>query len=120
MLRLWVPFAASPLRRPLTSNVKPHMTVAPGLDRSGTVVAIGDRVRLLEIRPSILARLANPELTDVSSMLGQVVVVFDVYENGQVWVTMAWSRGDGQTESHSIAVDPWAIEFVSRGERGDV
>ncbi len=43
-------------------------------------------------------------------MLVQVVEVFDVYEDGQVWVTMWWSRGDGMRECHSIAVDAASIE----------
>ena len=91
------------------------MSSSRGIDRNGAEVAIGDRVRLLEIRPSILARLAGAEHADVQSMLGQVVEVFDVYESGQVWVSVSWSRENGQTEIHSIAVDPHAIELASKG-----
>jgi hypothetical protein len=47
------------------------------------------RVRLLEIRPCTLKRLAGVEQTEVSSMLGHVLEVFDVYEDGQVWVSLA-------------------------------
>lgn len=90
-----------------------------GVDRNGAAVRIGDRVRLLAIRPSILARLVGDENEDVSSMLGQVLEVFDVYDDGLVWVTLTWSRGDGRTESHSIAVDPLAIEFVSKAGHTD-
>jgi hypothetical protein len=105
---------ASCLRARLSTNVKPHMPTAYGTDRNGTAVAIGDRVRLLEIRPSILKRLAGSEHADVSSMLGKELEVFDVYDTGQVWVSLAWPRQDGQTELHSIAVDPHAIELVSK------
>ena len=87
------------------------------MDRNGKAVTIGDRVRLLEIRPSILKRLSGQEHTDVSSMLGQELEVWDVYEDGQVWVSLSWPRGDGLVESHSIAVDPHAIELVSKAER---
>jgi hypothetical protein len=90
------------------------MNAATGLDRHGNAVAIGDRVRLLQIRPSILARLSGQEHQDVASMLGQVIEVFDVYEDGQVWVSLAWSRGEGRVETHSIAVDPPAIELVAK------
>jgi len=90
------------------------------MDRNGKAVTIGDRVRLLEIRPSILKRLSGQEHTDVSSMLGQELEVWDVYEDGQVWVSLSWPRGDGLVESHSIAVDPHAIELVSKAERDEI
>ena len=86
----------------------------PGLDRSGQIVERGDKVRLLTIRPSSLKRLAGSELADVSSMLGQILEVFDVYDDGLVWVSLSWSRDDGTTEIHSIAVDPDAIELVEK------
>jgi len=86
--------------------------MAVGIDRNGVPVQIGDLVRLFVIRPSILARLAGSEHTDVASMLGSEVEVFDVYEDGQVWVSMAWPRADGTTELHAIAVDSQAIELV--------
>ncbi|MBC5768706.1 hypothetical protein [Ramlibacter albus] len=85
-----------------------------GVDRSGQVIEPGDRVRLLAIRPSILKRLAGSELADVSSMLGQELEVFDVYDDGLVWVSLSWSRSDGTTEIHSIAVDPQAIELIAK------
>jgi len=90
------------------------MTTKPGLDRNGLIVEQGDFVRLLTIRPSILKRLTGSELADVSSMLGQVLEIFDVYDDGLVWVSLSWPRDDGTTEIHSIAVDPEAIELVSK------
>ena len=92
------------------------MTSKPGLDRNGQIVERGDLVRLFAIRPSIIKRLAGSELVDVSSMLGQVLEVFDVYDDGLVWVSLSWPREDGTTEIHSIAVDPPAIELVSKGK----
>jgi hypothetical protein len=47
-------------------------------------------------------------------MLGQVLEVFDVYDDGLVWVSLRWPKDDGTTEIHSIAVDPESIELVSR------
>lgn len=93
------------------------MANARGTDRNGAAVAIGDHVRLYEILPSVLKRLAGSEHTDVASMLGRVLEVFDVYDDGQVWVTLSWPRADGQTELHAIAVESSAIELVpSRGQ----
>lgn len=94
------------------------MQTKPGVDRFGRVVEIGDRVRLLAIRPSILKRLTGKEHADVASMLDQVLEVFDVYDDGLVWVSLIWKREDGMTEVHAIAVDSDAIEFVSKGDDG--
>jgi hypothetical protein len=89
-------------------------TKKPGLDKHGQAVSEGDSVRLLAIRPSIVKRLLGSELSDVSSMLGQVVKVFDVYDDGLVWVSAIFPRADGTTEIHAIAVDPDAIELVQQ------
>ena len=86
----------------------------PGLDRLGQTIEVGDIVRLLFIRPSILKRLTGDEHADVSSMLGQSLPVFDVYEDGLVWVSLTWKRPDGISEIHAIAVDSDAIELVSK------
>jgi len=64
------------------------MTHKPGLDRNGEEVKRGDHVRVLHIRPSILKRLTGCERSDVSSMLNQVLEVFDVYDDGFVWVSL--------------------------------
>lgn len=90
------------------------MTRKPGLDGNGEEVKRGDHVRLLHIRTSILKRLTGFEHSDVSSMLNQVLEVFDVYDDGLVWVSLSWQRKDGTTEFHSIAVDPDAIELVRK------
>ncbi len=85
-----------------------------GLDKNGAEVAIDDLVQLLKIRPSILKRLFGSEFHDVSSMLGKQLKVFDVYDDGSVWVSFSWERCDGQTEIHAIAVDQDAIELVKK------
>ncbi|MDP1977304.1 hypothetical protein [Undibacterium sp.] len=84
-----------------------------GIDRNGHIVKEDDYVYLFSIRPSIIKRLAGSELADVSSMLGKTVKVFDIYDNGQVWVSLDWIRPDGLSEIHAIAVDAEAIELVS-------
>lgn len=83
-------------------------------DRNGDEVKRGDHVRLIQVRPSILKRLSGSEHSDVSSMLNQVLEVFDVYDDGLVWVSLSWQRDDGTTEFQSIAVDPDAIELVGK------
>jgi hypothetical protein len=102
-----------------TTLASPNMQTTTGVDRSGRVVRIGDRVRLLAIRPSILKRITGKERADVSSMLGQILEVFDVYDTGLVWVNLIWKREDGMSEVHAIAVDPDAIELISRSDTAE-
>lgn len=45
-------------------------------------------------------------------MLGRTFPVFDVYENGLVWISLGLPRDDGSTEVHAIAVDAEAIELA--------
>lgn len=85
-----------------------------GRDRLGQAVRIGHQVRLLAIRPSILKRLTGSEQTDVSSMLGQTLKVFDIYDGGLVWVSLILKRDAQSSEVHAIAVDPEQIELVAK------
>lgn len=88
-----------------------------GRDRLGQAAKMGDLVRLLAIRPSILKRLTGSEQTDVSSMLGQTLKVFDVYEGGSVWVSLVWSRDDGSSEVHgAMARAPGGLESCREAE----
>ena len=87
-------------------------SVKLGLDRNGQIVKEDDLVQLFAIRLSVIKRLSGSELADVSSMLGQVVKVFDIYDTGQIWVSVDWQRSDGLTEVHAIAVDSDAIELL--------
>lgn len=88
----------------------------PGLDRFGNIVSIGDEVRILSIRPSILKRLGASEQAHLESMLNAVHPVFDVYDDGLTWVSLTWRRPDGDVEIHAIAVDPDQIELVRQKE----
>jgi hypothetical protein len=90
-----------------------------GIDKNGAKVEIDDLVQLSKIRPSIIKRLFGSELHDVASMLGKQLKVFDVYDDGLVWVSLSWERGDGQTEIHAIAVDQDAIDLVKKSAKSD-
>ena len=85
----------------------------PGKDKFGRTVKIGDRVRLLSIKPSLIKRLTGDEQSDVSSLIGAVVDVFDVYDDGSVWISSKWTRGNGITEVHAIAVQASDIELIA-------
>jgi hypothetical protein len=88
-------------------------------DRNGTVVEVGTRVRVLKIRPSVLAPLTTDEVVRVQSMEG---VVFEVYEIDKwrcVWVTKWWHVADGKSFSHSLSLASEEMEVVSRVQTHD-
>ena len=69
------------------------------------------RSRSYPIDEALLKALPSDEIADVKSMVGEV---FEVYEtNGQyASVEKWWNRGEGHTESHSIALAKHEMELV--------
>ena len=69
------------------------------------------RSRSYPIDEALLKALPSDEIADVKSMVGEV---FEVYEtNGQyASVEKWWNRGEGRTESHSIALAKHEMELV--------
>jgi hypothetical protein len=51
---------------------------------------------------------------DRNGSRGEILEVFDVYDDGLVWVSLNWKNEDGTTEIHAIAVDSEAIELVQK------
>jgi hypothetical protein len=85
-----------------------------GRDKLGNEIEIGDKVRVSSIRPSILRGLPILERNQIESMAQRAVEVFDVYDDGQIWVSMIWPLGTNQYGVHAIAVDSDGIELVSK------
>ena len=80
-------------------------------DVNGKDVVAGSKVKVLSIDEALLKALPSDEIADVKSMVGEV---FEVYEtNGQyASVEKWWNRGEGRTESHSIALTKHEMELV--------
>ncbi len=80
-------------------------------DVNGKDVVVGSKVKVLSIDEALLKSLSSEELADVKSMVGEV---FEVYEiNGQyASVEKWWKRGEGRSESHSIALAKHEMELV--------
>jgi hypothetical protein len=93
----------------------PHHTQ----DRLGSPVKEGTRVRVIEISPSVLAPLDQPEISRVQSMLGEVFSVYDVDPYGRAWVEKWWHEGEEHSTSHSLALEPQEMEVVSNNETHD-
>lgn len=81
-------------------------------DRSGSPVKLGSKVRVLKIRPSVIEDLPSKEKTDVLSMQGEVLEVYEVDEWGSAWVKKWWHGKDDRAFSHSIALKPEEMEVV--------
>ncbi|MES9969567.1 MAG: hypothetical protein ABW092_06000 [Candidatus Thiodiazotropha sp.] len=83
-------------------------------DINGKDVVVGSKVKVLSIDKGILQSLPIVEVADVKSMVGEV---FEVYEiNGEyASVEKWWNRGQGRSESHSIALARHEMELVDGG-----
>jgi hypothetical protein len=80
-------------------------------DVNGKDVVVGSKVKVLSIDEALLKALPSDELVDVKSMVGEV---FEVYETNDQYASVEkwWNRGEGRTESHSIALAKHEMELV--------
>ena len=83
-------------------------------DIDGNVIEQGSIVRVLSIRPSVIARLSQGELKDVLSMKDAELEVYEVDEYGAAWVRKWWDEGEGKTYSHSLALTSAEMRLVGR------
>ncbi|MCB1886265.1 MAG: hypothetical protein KDH20_01550 [Rhodocyclaceae bacterium] len=67
------------------------------VDTRGHAVAVGDRIRILDITPD--PDMDEDELEMVRFMIGSECEVDRIDEGGLVWVSMWWSCGDGTATS---------------------
>ncbi|WLQ15673.1 hypothetical protein O5O45_07060 [Hahella aquimaris] len=81
-------------------------------DINGKEVIVGSRVKVLEIDMSVTEGLSENEVIDIKSMLDDVLEVYEVDEYGRAWVEKWWDRGDGRSESHSLALESKQMEVV--------
>ncbi|MBB5204869.1 hypothetical protein HNQ51_002183 [Inhella inkyongensis] len=82
------------------------------LDRSGRSVGVGSFVRVLTIDPEVFVNTEREEVPRIQSMLGEVLEVYEVDQWGRAWVEKWWHEGEGQSTSHSLALDPQDMELV--------
>jgi hypothetical protein len=79
-------------------------------DRNGRPVAIGTRVRVVSVAPSVLERLEAPERERVLSMVGEIFDVYEVDEWGGAWVEKWWNESNEKASSHSLGLQPSEME----------
>ncbi len=87
------------------------------LDRDGTLVRIGSRVRILGFSGHWYEQLPHEERVRVDSMLGETFEVEEIDEYGQPWVCKRWpNEADGTCVSHSVALEPREMLCVDVAE----
>lgn len=84
------------------------------VDRNGTVVAVGDLVRVVSLSGDWFEKLPSDERERVESMIGEILEVDEIDGHGQPWVSKCWHNEESGTAlAHSVALEPSEMEFVS-------
>jgi hypothetical protein len=86
-------------------------------DRNGRPVVVGTRVRVLVVARFLKRAVPTEEWRDLETMVGEVFEVYEVDESGSCWVQKVWDDGDGQSHSHSLALESSEMEVVEGGDR---
>jgi hypothetical protein len=81
-------------------------------DRTGRLVQVGTRVRVLEIALHLKRDLPPDEWLELQTMVGEVFEVHGIDEYGSAWVEKCWTETDGGLSSHSLALAPHEMEVV--------
>ncbi|MFS1526352.1 hypothetical protein ACL7TT_20045 [Microbulbifer sp. 2304DJ12-6] len=81
------------------------------VDVNGKKVVVGSKVKVLYINPRITEFLPEEEVSDINSMLHDILDVYEVSDNF-VKVEKVWGRGEGRTESHRLTLSSGEIELV--------
>lgn len=83
------------------------------IDKFGRPVAVGSRVRLVQLSPSFLKSLPGDEREQIVSMIGKVFEVTEIDGYGCAWVGKGWSNPDaGEYVGHSLGLDTHEMELV--------
>ena len=67
---------------PLISNVRALMTMPEPKDKHGRPVAVGSRIRIIELSRSFLESLPQDEIEDVRSMIGEEFEIYEIDKYG--------------------------------------
>ncbi len=79
------------------------------IDCKGQIVAMGDRVRVLDITPD--RDLDEEDLDMFMGMVGAVCDIERIDADGAAWVALWWN-GDEGTVLTQIGLAPWQMEKV--------
>lgn len=81
-------------------------------DKHGNKVHVGSLVRVLSLDPADFSHLESKELSEVMTMVGDILEVYEIDRYGQAWVTKEWWLGDGDVMSHSVGLSSHEFELA--------
>lgn len=79
-------------------SAKPMHT--PPRDKTGKLVHVGSRVRLLSLSGNWLEELPHEEKQDALSMIGEIFEVEEIDEYGHPWVQKSWPMKLRESATH--------------------
>ncbi len=83
------------------------------VDRFGKPVAVGARVRILNVAPELEDRLSVEEWEQLQTMVGDIFTVYEIDEFGSPWVEKWFGSEEDGRSCHSLALAPEEMEVVS-------
>lgn len=82
-------------------------------DRNGNTVDINCLVKVLSLDTGDFTYLGEKELSEIMSIIGETLEVYEIDEYGQAWITKEWWLSDNDVISHSIGLSSHEFEVVS-------
>lgn len=80
-------------------------------DRNGFNVTADDFVKVLSLDPADFTHLDEKELSEVMSMIGETLQIYEIDEYGQAWVTKEWWLSESDVMSHSVGLSSNEFEI---------
>ncbi len=74
---------------------------------------VGDSVRVLSLDKADFGHLEEKELSEVMSMIGEVLEIYEIDQYGQAWVTKEWWDSEGDVMAHSVGLSSTEMELQS-------
>ena len=82
-------------------------------DKNGIEVTVDSYVKVLSLDQADFGHLEEKELSEVRSMIGETLQVYEVDEYGQAWVTKEWWLSENDVMSHSVGLSSNEMEVQS-------
>jgi len=80
-------------------------------DKNGFEVKVGCRVKVLTLDPEDFQDLDEEGVSEVMSMVGEILEVYEVDEYGQAWVTKEWWYAEDDMMSRSVGLSAHEMEI---------
>lgn len=75
------------------------------VDINNKEIKEGDYVKVLTIDPSNFSNLNEQELSEVMSLVGEILEVYEIDNYGGAWVSKEWQTSETEIMSHSISLN---------------